>query len=202
MQVRCDFEHVYGSFDAPLRRLVRSRIRDAAAAEDVLQEVYLKVHSRLHTLRDCARLPAWLHRIARNAIVDHYRSRRPLEPLSEELPDRADPCADDLICELAAGLAPMIATLPAKYRQALRLTLDEGLTREEVAGRLGLSVSGAKSRVQRARDLLGERLLDCCHFELDRFGHPIDYRERCPCCSGGRRGAAGRGERAHPGPPG
>jgi RNA polymerase sigma-70 factor (ECF subfamily) len=194
--VRCDFESVYGQFDAPLRRFIRSRIRDTAAAEDVLQDVYLRVHSRLHTLRDCAKLSSWLYQIARNAIVDHYRSRRPAEALPEEIPSLGDPCADDVICELVVGLGPMIDALPEKYRQALRLTVDEGLTQEQVAGRLGLSLSGAKSRVQRARDQLKDMLLDCCHFELDRFGHPIGYEERCCCCATGRPSTAGQGERA------
>ena len=51
-----------------------------------------------------------------------------------------------------------------------------------LAERLGLSLSGAKSRVQRAREKLKQQLLECCHFELDRRGHIIDYQPRCQCC--------------------
>jgi len=71
------------------------------------------------------------------------------------------------------------ACLPQKYAEALLLSDLEGLTQHEVAARLGLSLSGAKSRVQRARRLLREAFLRCCHFEFDRRGHIIDYGPRC-----------------------
>ncbi len=184
----CDSESVYERFDAPLRRFVRSRIRDRAAAEDVLQDVYLRIHSRIHTVRDCAKLTSWLYQLARHAIVDHYRRQRPLAELPEDLPTPSDPCAQDALCELAEGLLPMIDDLPETHREALGLVVREGLTQAQVARRLGLSLSGAKSRVQRGRDELKRRLFACCHFELDRFGHVIDYRERCACCASRRSG--------------
>jgi len=186
--VRCDFEHVYEGFDAPLRRFVRSRVRDEAAAEDVVQEIYLRVHTRLGTLRDCRRLPGWLFQIARNAVVDHHRGRRPTEPLSETLPSPAEGDDDEAARELALGLRPMIEELPPEYREALVLTLYRGLTQQQLAERQGLSLSGAKSRVQRARDRLRDLLLECCHFELDRQGRIVDYVERCCCCGREPRG--------------
>jgi RNA polymerase sigma-70 factor (ECF subfamily) len=189
--VECDFDHVYGSFDAPLRRFVHARIRDEAAAQDVVQEVYLRVHARLATVRDCRRLPGWIFSVARNAVADHYRGRRPAEPLSDALPSPVDPGDDEVLRELALGLGPMIEELPPRYREALVLTLREGLTQQQLAGRLGISLSGAKSRVQRARDRLKDRLLECCHFELDRQGRIVDYVERCCCCGREPRGPGG-----------
>jgi RNA polymerase sigma-70 factor, ECF subfamily len=76
----------------------------------------------------------------------------------------------------------MVRGLPELDRQALVLTEYQGLTQKELAERLGLSFSWAKSRVQRAREKLRQQLLDCCHFELDRRGHIIDYQPRCHCC--------------------
>jgi len=77
----------------------------------------------------------------------------------------------------------MVDSLPADYRQALLLTEYQGLTQRELAQKLGLSVSGAKSRVQRAREKLKAMLLDCCHFEFDRRGKVIDYQPNCACCA-------------------
>ena len=77
----------------------------------------------------------------------------------------------------------MVESLPADYREALILTEYEGLTQRALAERLGLSFSGAKSRVQRAREKLKAMLLDCCHFEFDRFGKIIDYQPNCACCT-------------------
>jgi RNA polymerase sigma-70 factor (ECF subfamily) len=99
--------------------------------------------------------------------------------LPEELPD------EDIITELSPCVRTMVTSLPTQDRQALILTEYQGLTQKDLAERLGLSFSGAKSRVQRARAKLKQQLLECCHFELDRRGHVIDYQPRCACCSAG-----------------
>jgi RNA polymerase sigma-70 factor (ECF subfamily) len=85
--------------------------------------------------------------------------------------------------ELAPSVAAMVNALPEPYREALYLTEYQGLSQRELAARLGISLSGAKSRVQRAREKLKQLLLDCCHFEFDRLGRIIDYQPRCTCCS-------------------
>jgi RNA polymerase sigma-70 factor, ECF subfamily len=75
-----------------------------------------------------------------------------------------------------------MSLLPEADRKALKMTGLEGLSQKELAARLGLSVTGAKSRVQRARVRLKEAILDCCHVEMDRRGTPIDYaRKRGEC---------------------
>ena len=91
--------------------------------------------------------------------------------------------------ELARCLVPLLNELPEPYRQVLRLTEFEGATQREAASQLGLSLSGAKSRVQRARKMLREVLLKCCRVELDRRGGVVDYeaRDGCDGCSGPSR---------------
>jgi len=133
------------------------------------------------------KLESWIYKLTRNAIIDYYRSTRQTTSLDvpealqlpEDLPD------EDVVSELFPSVRAMVMSLPAQDRQALILTEYQGLTQKELAERLGLSVSGAKSRVQRARAKLKQQLLDCCHFELDRRGHVIDYQPRCACCSTG-----------------
>ena len=73
----CSLEGVYQALNADLRRFVLARVSDPGAADDVLQEIYLRIHSHIASVHDCARLQAWVYQIARNAVVDHYRSRRP-----------------------------------------------------------------------------------------------------------------------------
>jgi len=80
-------------------------------------------------------------------------------------------------------ILPLVERLPWPYRQALLLTEYEGLTQKELGQRLGLSLSGAKSRVQRARDQFRDLLLECCHFEFDRRGTIIDYHPNCEFCA-------------------
>jgi RNA polymerase sigma-70 factor (ECF subfamily) len=81
-------------------------------------------------------------------------------------------------------LPELIDDLPATYRDAVRLHEIEGLSQQAVADRLGLSLSGAKSRVQRGRERLRAELERCCSFELDRRGNVLDYERRAAgaCC--------------------
>ena len=180
-------ERVWETFHDPLQQFIRRRVSDDATAEDLLQDVFLKIHQHVETLKDVKKLESWIYTLTRNAIIDYYRSTRQTTSLDvpealqlpEKLPD------EDVVSELFPSVRAMVMSLPAQDRQALILTEYQGLTQKELAERLGLSVSGAKSRVQRAREKLKQQLLDCCHFELDRRGHVIDYQPRCACCSTG-----------------
>lgn len=173
---------VWADFSQRLAALIRTRVADPADAEDVLQEVFLKVHSRLDTLQDESRLAPWLYQITRNAITDYYRGRRQTIELPEAFV--AETLIDERQAErqLAGGLRQMIGSLPAVYREALILTEINGLSQKEVAELLDLSYSGAKSRVQRGRRLLRATLVNCCHIELDSRGGIIDYLPRDPLC--------------------
>jgi RNA polymerase sigma-70 factor (ECF subfamily) len=164
-----------------LSAFVLRRVGDPADAEDIVQDVLVRALAHRDSLRDHGKLRSWLFSITRNAIVDHYRARRPTEPLPPDLrvdtdePDRA------AVRELSQCLVSMADSLPAPYREALVLSELEGLRQREIAERLGLSLSGAKSRVQRARRLLATNLLECCRVELDAAGRIQDYHGRGGC---------------------
>jgi RNA polymerase sigma-70 factor (ECF subfamily) len=145
-------------------------------ADDILQDVFLRTFRRLPDVKDETRLQSWLYQIARNAIVDHYRARRAPEALVDEIAAETPEAARSAERELAECLRPMISTLPEHYRDALVLADLDGLTQREIAERMGISLSGAKSRVQRARTLLREQLDACCRFEFDQRGHLVGYR--------------------------
>lgn len=173
-------EEIYERFDSDLKRFIGRNMRDPDAAEDILQDVYLKIHSRMHTLLDEEKIRGWVYRVARNAIADHHRAKTPTTQLREVPDDSQDPSGGDLEQQLSETVRGMLDGLPPDHRQALQLTEYEGLTQKELADRLGISVSGAKSRVQRARTRLKTLLLDCCHFELDRRGKVVNYYGREP----------------------
>ena len=178
-------ESVWESFYGRLKQFILRRVSDEQNAEDILQDVFLKVHLHIDTLRDEQRLESWLYQIARNAITDYYRTRRETGSLPDalllpELP--AEETLDDAVRELIPCVRAMVNSLPDEYRQALVLTEYEGLTQKAMGEQLGLSFSGAKSRVQRAREKLKDMLLDCCHFEFDRLGRIIDYQPNNRCC--------------------
>jgi RNA polymerase sigma-70 factor (ECF subfamily) len=196
-----DTAELWRRFSEPLRLYLLRRLADPQDAEDLLQDIFLKIHTHLDALPPADRLLPWLYQVARNTLVDHYRRRRSSQPLPDDLADPAAANDPDPAERLAAGLGEMIAGLPEKYQQPLQLSELEGLPQAEVAGRLGLSVSGAKSRVQRGRRLLRAALFDCCHFEFDRRGGVLDYYPHRACCqAAGRKPSAVN--RLSPGPAG
>ena len=169
-----------------LFRFILKRVRNHAAAEDIVQEVLVKAYARQGTLKDVARLRPWLYQITRNAIIDHYRMQKPSAAIPSELiHEETDGETDRARWELARCLVPLIDELAGPYREALKLTELESLTQQEAASRLGISLSGAKSRVQRGRKLLRELLLKCCQVEVDRRGDIVDYQvgEGCDACA-------------------
>lgn len=166
---------------ARLRGYVAKRVQDRDAVDDILQDVFLKAHHNLHTLKSRGSIAAWLFRIASNAIADHYRARKTWVELPDEL--EAPEPEPDPVGELAACLQPLIDDLPETYRVALVLSEIEGLPQREVAARLGMSLSGAKSRVQRGREKLRQRLDDCCVIETGQQG-VIGFEPRDARCKG------------------
>ena len=177
-------ERVWEEFHPKLKQFVLRRIPDEQSGEDILQDVFLKIHTRIDTLRNEEKLQSWIYQIARNAIADYYREHRATLELSEVPALLEEPGDnDDIVNELIPSIKAMVDSLPADYREALLLTEYQGLTQRELAEKLGLSLSGAKSRVQRAREKLKTMLLDCCHFEFDRRGKVIDYQPKCGCCA-------------------
>ncbi|MEM7030543.1 MAG: RNA polymerase sigma factor SigZ [Chloroflexota bacterium] len=174
--VQTDTETIWQELSQALRTFIKRRVSNTDDVEDILQEIFIKIHQKLDDLEDETRLQGWVYQIGRNAIHDYYRRQNILVELPETLP--TDPTPDvSLNKELAACLRPMAERLPDKYREAIALTEFEGLTQKEMGKRLGLSVSGAKSRVQRGRHELKAILLACCDVEFDRVGNILDYQQ-------------------------
>jgi len=191
-----DTEAVWHEFQGRLLAFIARRVPDRDSAEDILQEVMVRIHRHSGELEDSAAVAAWIHQIARNAIADHYRraAARREQPSGVEFdrpaPAASEPASDELRTELAGCLRPLVERLPAPYREAIRLTELEGMTQAGAAARLGVSTSGMKSRVQRARAQLRDLLVGCCEIELDRRGGITSYQPRhdpCDCHSADQR---------------
>jgi len=189
-----DTDTAWEEMSARLRGFIARRVGDEAEAEDILQDVLLRIHRHGDTLERAEHVHAWVYQIARNAIADFYRARGTNAALTTALAtarvDDTTPTTPDLRAELAACLAPMIDRLPDAYRQAVVLTEFEGLTQADAATRLGLSLPGMKARVQRGRRRLKAMLLECCRVELDRRGGIVAYEARDTSCRGCRAGDA------------
>jgi RNA polymerase sigma-70 factor (ECF subfamily) len=160
-------EAIWNEFSEKLGHFIRTRVADSATADDILQDVFLKLQSQIEQFRDPAKLQGWLFLVARNAIIDYYRTRKKTSELTDTLPVE-EPQNGVETEELKEVFHRLIYSLPKTYRDALVLTEFDGLTHQQLATRLGISVSGAKSRVQRGREQLKNLLIDYCHREFSR----------------------------------
>lgn len=179
---------IWRRFHDPLQAFVRRRVNDDAAVEDIVQDVFMRIHARIDQLKGTDRLQSWVYQIARNAIVDHYRVMGRLRERKDKVlvePQELAPQMDATAAEeLSQCVKPLLATLPQEYQHAVIWTELDGLTQKQAAERAGITLSGMKSRVQRGRQKLLEKLLDCCHLEFDRRNVPSDYRPKnCTSCN-------------------
>jgi len=181
-------KYIWEEFKEPLKRFITVRVKNEYDAEDILQEIFYKIHKHISCLKEESKLRAWIFQIAHNAVADHYRCQKNQNSISVAPKDVTDEPAAiiDTNQDIILCLRSMIHYLPKKYRQAILLSEFEGLTQKELAEKLGLSLSGAKSRIQRARKELKGILLNCCQFEFDPLGNILDYRykrKNCPHCT-------------------
>lgn len=175
-------------FAPRLRAFIRRRVRDDAVADDLTQETLLKVYRSRATLRDGARLEAWLYQIARGTIIDHYRRQRPQEELPPALAGESPDEMAAMRARVQASMKRFLEELPAAYREPVRLAELEELPLARIALRLDLSLTAVKSRVRRGRAMLKKKLQACCRFEFDRLGRMIGFERRqqlcCDDCNG------------------
>jgi RNA polymerase sigma-70 factor, ECF subfamily len=188
--MEADAQEIWRQIHSGLRAFIAKRVANEADADDIVQDVWLKMQRGLDGVKDRSRLVSWIFQIARHAIIDHYRApgrgRDMPAGLAEDLEafqssssrQTASEESGRIRAELAGCLRPMIDRLSGEYRQAVVLVDLEGLTQQEAATQLGLSLSGMKSRVQRGRRQLKGMLEACCTIELDRRRGVTDYDVR------------------------
>lgn len=178
---------------AQLRAFIAVRVGNDDVAADIAQDVLVRSIAA-GALERVDNPTAWLYRSARNAVIDHYRTRHVNEPLDQttaELwpaPSPVDDRPNEATRDLARCLRPLLAQLPEIYREALDRVDLAGQSHDAAAADVGISTSGMKSRVQRGRRQLKKLLTDCCAVQVDRLGAVTSYHPNsgaCGCPGGG-----------------
>jgi RNA polymerase sigma-70 factor, ECF subfamily len=160
-----DLTQAYVRLKEQLRAHLRRRGLEAAAAADVVQEVFLRALAHQQAGKAIANINGWLFTAVRNAAIDHLRATRPTVPLDEDL--CADSPADvELHAAIASCLRPLTKDLPEIYRDAIQAVNLDQLAMREIAQREGVSISAIKSRASRGRQMLRDALLRCCVIEF------------------------------------
>jgi RNA polymerase sigma-70 factor, ECF subfamily len=169
----------WDSVQRELKRFVYKRVKDKALTEDIVHDVFLKVQAKIHQVKESDKVFGWIYQITRNTITDHFRKHSKELNLNdidwESSPPNFNDCVTNAINEL-------IPSLPDKYRIPLEMTEFQNLSQLEVAGKLNLNYTTAKARVQRARQMLKEKLDEILVVKTDGFGNVVLCKDRGPCC--------------------
>lgn len=169
-------EAAWLAYRQQLFSFIRSKVETTEDAEDILNDVFVKLTKAIneHFIPD--NISSWLYRVTKNSIVDYYRAKRQFEPLPEAL--SAIPETENTLKQLSNCMLPMIQALPERYRHPLILSEIEGKKYNAVAADLGLSVPAVKSRILRGRKKLQQRLLSCCTLYRNNAGETVDYEQK------------------------
>lgn len=175
-------ENIWKEHHDQLLAFIKKRIKNDDLAEDILQDVFVKILLKIDTLKDQSKLKSWIYQLTRNAIYDHFRGSRSvadvenlnLEPDDDNLPQAMQ--------EATGWIGFYVHALPETYREALILYELEGKSQKEIAEKLNISYVNARSRVQRGRQILKKNLTDCCVFNVDSYGNIIDYNKKPVSC--------------------
>ena len=177
-----DYSFVYQEMRQALLGFFQKRINDPELAEDLVHEVFLKAIVAGKKGAVPNNLTGWIYKIARNLLIDHYRTRRPTERVSEDLIQEA-PIDENAIPGLSICIKRFVQELPEIYRKALISVEFEEENFQQLANKEKISLSAIKSRVSRGRKILKTKLLICCEFELSRKGSVLNFENKSSTCS-------------------
>ena len=190
MQEAINIESIWIKVYGKLFGFISKHAIDKDDVNDIIQDTFLKVKTNIDSLRNPAKVESWIFQIARNTINDHFREKKKFFEAEENIKEVSiEPNAfaeEDIKIKIQtqgfseyAGF--IVSELPEKYRKAVYMADIEGLSMKEVAEELNISVSGAKSRVQRGRKMIKEIILKCCEVNTDKYGNIVDYEPHNKC---------------------
>lgn len=169
---------LWNEISSELRNFVYRKVKDRDVANDIVQEVFLKVQSKIAQLRETEKITAWIFQITRNTITDYFRAKSKALTVADL---QWESEAQELNDCVALCLNKLMYTLPEKYRDALVLTETRNVSQTALADHLGISYSGAKSRVQRARQMLKDKLHELYKIKTDSYGNILVCEDKTQC---------------------
>lgn len=172
-----DPEELWTTYSPKLKTYIMKHLPDKDEAEDILQETGLRIQKNANRVKDITNIEAWLYKIAYNLIVDYFRKAKKYSLIEDikEISVPAAPEQENYNQETAECLLKLVEYLPATYKEAIIESDYHGKKQSILGRKWGLSNSGSKTRIQRARKKLKALLLSCCEVRSDNSGNIIDF---------------------------
>lgn len=174
---------VWELYATDVQHFILSKVTDEVLAEDLLQETFIKVHTKLDTLKAPEKLKSWLFSIARNVVMDYFRKTALDVPFQENDRVNEDIKSNHTREDCLHGI---IKSLPKKYRDPLILSDIQGLKQHQISKKLGLPLPTIKSQIQRGRKQIAQGFVECCDFKINDEGFlvgELQEKEDCKVCN-------------------
>lgn len=175
---------IYNQFHHSLLIYIRSKIRCKEDAEDILQNVFIKISSHVNAISEKEKLNNWVFTVTRNAIIDYYRVQATKKSTSLD-ESMAEYLVGDETPDSTKGLEhclhSMVNLLPEEYKNIIIDSELKGEKQKDLAAKYNMGYSSMRSRVQRGRERLKQLLYNCCHIETDARGNIISAHARKDC---------------------
>lgn len=175
-------QQVWTQYANDLKQFIISKVKDTTVADDILQDSFVKIHNKLHTLKDIKKIKPWIFTIARNSVLDYFKTQYKTVEF-EDL--EADTTTEEHTHTEKDCLHGILNGLPKKYRDPLFLSDIKGLKQQVIAEKLQLSLPTVKSQIQRARKMIAEGFMHCCGFTLNKDGKlvgEVQEKDDCKVC--------------------
>jgi len=162
-----------------LLNFIKKRIGNHEDSEDILQEVYIKLHKNIDKLKDEDKLVSFIFQVTRNTINDCYRTCRKIKKVEfeEKFSDISPLEEENLNSEVIKSMKRFIGNMPDNSRVILEKFEFEDLSHREISKELDIKESTSKVRLKRAKEKLKKELHDCCKFHIDNYGNIISFEK-------------------------
>lgn len=172
-------KEIWNHYANDLKYFILSKVKDEVIADDLLQETFIKVHTKQSTLKDKNKLKSWLFSIARYTVIDYFRQRDLVYDLTDEDFVFEDQKLEHTELDCLRGI---IKSLPKKYRDPLFLSDIKGMKQAQISNQLQLPLPTVKSQIQRGRKLIAQGFMDCCDFKVNTNGFLVgELKEKTEC---------------------
>ncbi len=174
---------IWKTYANDVQRLIMSKVKDAQITDDLVQEVFIKVHTKFDTIQEKQKVKSWLLSVSRNTVLDYFRKSKKEIPLEKEetIIGEEEYKHSEKDC-----LPGIIKNLPKKYRNPLLLSDIKGMKQAEIASQLNLPLATVKSQIQRGRKLIVQGYMDCCDYKLNDKGFltgEVKDKKQCKVCN-------------------
>ncbi|RAJ04781.1 sigma-70 family RNA polymerase sigma factor [Arenibacter echinorum] len=173
--MKTEINTIWIDLNEELYKFILEKIKDEQTSKDIHQEVFLKIQTKIHQLKHTSKLTSWVYQITRNSIVDYFKKVKNSNISINDLDIPEIDTNNFDYSNLTNCINQKIENLSSQHKEAIILTSFKNYSQKELAEHLKISYSGTKSRVQKAKEILKENILDCPNVESDSTGKLIDF---------------------------